>query len=125
MTAGPVLQENPDENLLVAVGDALPALAAALGPDAYAPIFAQQHAEALFKWLRGSQPDSVRAAGTGVAPAWNRAWPCAEFSGSKDATPMEDAYVLPSLHRRGHQSVLGRPDLICSFGGFRRTVMMS
>ena len=66
MTAGPSLQENPDENLLVAVGDALPALAAALGPDAYAPIFAQQHAEALFKWLRGSQPDSVRAAGTGT-----------------------------------------------------------
>ena len=46
-------------------GDALPALAAALGPDTYAPIFAQQHAEALFKWMRGSQPDSVRAAGMG------------------------------------------------------------
>lgn len=59
------MQENPDENLLVAVGDALPALAAALGPDTYAPIFAQQHAEALFKWMRGSQPDSVRAAGMG------------------------------------------------------------
>lgn len=61
-------QENPDENLLVAVGDALPALAAALGPDTYAPIFAQQHAEALFKWMRGSQPDSVRAAGMGQWP---------------------------------------------------------
>ncbi|CAL5224745.1 g7478 [Coccomyxa viridis] len=59
-------EENPDENLLVAVGDALPALAAALGPDTYAPIFAQQHAEALFKWMRGSQPDSVRAAGMGA-----------------------------------------------------------
>ena len=71
------MQENPDENLLVAVGDALPALAAAsrrsiawrfsaaLGPETYAPIFAQQHAEALFKWMRGSQPDSVRAAGMG------------------------------------------------------------
>ena len=62
------MQENPDENLLVAVGDALPALAAALGPDTYAPIFAQQHAEALFKWMRGSQPDSVRAAGMGEQP---------------------------------------------------------
>ena len=60
------MQENPDENLLVAVGDALPALAATLGPDAYAPIFASQHADALFKWMRGSQPDSVRAAGMGA-----------------------------------------------------------
>ena len=74
------MQENPDENLLVAVGDALPALAAALGPEAYAPIFAQQHAEALFKWLRGSQPDSVRAGGTGVCSAQSKVWSCARVS---------------------------------------------
>ncbi|BDA47413.1 Importin-4 [Coccomyxa sp. Obi] len=59
-------EENPDENLLVAVGDALPILARALGPDAYAPIFAQHHANALLKWTRSSQPDAVRAAGVGA-----------------------------------------------------------
>lgn len=63
-----MVQENPDENLLVAVGDALPILARALGPDAYAPIFAQHHASALLKWTRGSQPDAVRAAGVGEPP---------------------------------------------------------
>ena len=61
-------QENPDENLLVAVGDALPILARTLGPDAYAPIFAQHHASALLKWTRASQPDAVRAAGVGEPP---------------------------------------------------------
>ena len=59
-------ENNPDENLLVAVGDALPILAKAMGADAYAPVFAQQHADALFKWLRPSQPDSVRASATGA-----------------------------------------------------------
>jgi hypothetical protein len=68
-------QENPDENLLVAVGDALPILARALGPDAYAPIFAQQHADVLLKWTRASQPDAVRAAGVGEPPAWLARWP--------------------------------------------------
>lgn len=62
-------ESNPDENLLVAVGDALPILAQALGADAYAPVFAQQHADALFKWLRPSQPDSVRASATGAQGA--------------------------------------------------------
>lgn len=63
-----IVQENPDENLLVAVGDALPILARALGPDAYAPIFAQHYASALLKWTRASQPDAVRAAGVGEPP---------------------------------------------------------
>ncbi len=61
----PVQESNPDENLLAAVGDALPILAQLLGADAYAPVFAQQHADALFKWLRPGQPDSVRATATG------------------------------------------------------------
>ncbi|KAK9905642.1 hypothetical protein WJX75_003705 [Coccomyxa subellipsoidea] len=80
-------EENPDENLLVAVGDALPILARALGPDAYAPIFAQQHADVLLKWTRASQPDAVRAAGVGalaevarelgahMVPYTGRLWP--------------------------------------------------
>lgn len=62
------MQQNPDEELLVAVGDAFPILARALGPDAYAPIFAQQHLDALLKWTRASQPTNVRAAGTGALP---------------------------------------------------------
>jgi hypothetical protein len=59
------MQQNPDEELLVAVGDALQILARALGPDAYLPIFAQRHADALLKWTRASQPSGVRAAGVG------------------------------------------------------------
>ena len=47
------------------MGDALPILAQLLGPDAYAPVFQQQHADALLKWLRPGQPDSVRATATG------------------------------------------------------------
>ena len=60
-------ETNPDENLLGAGGDARPILAKAMGADAYAPVFAQQHADALFKWLRPSQPDSVRASATGAS----------------------------------------------------------
>ncbi len=66
------MQENPDENLLVAVGDALPILARALGPDSYAPIFAQYHADVLLKWTRSSQPDAIRAAGVGELPLFSR-----------------------------------------------------
>lgn len=62
------VQDNPDEELLVAVGDVFPILARALGPDAYAPIFAQHHMQALLKWTRASQPAGVRAAGTGAHP---------------------------------------------------------
>ena len=95
------VQENPDENLLVAVGDAVPALAAALGPDAYAPIFAQQHAEALFRWLRGSQPDSVRAAGTGVCLWQGQSLAMHEMPRQQCAAPGEHAYVfaIPSQER--------------------------
>ena len=55
-----------EELLVGAAADLLPALARALGADAYAPTFAATHADALLGRLRASQPPDVRAAAAGA-----------------------------------------------------------
>ena len=59
-------QEGDDESLVVAACEAMPILAQALGAEAYAPVFAAQHAEPLLRFLRASQPADVRSAAVGA-----------------------------------------------------------
>jgi hypothetical protein len=58
--------ESEDEELLEAAADVLPALAGAMGADAYAPVFAQLHVPALLRRMRGSEPAPIRAAALGA-----------------------------------------------------------
>ena len=59
-------QEGEDESLVVAACEAMPILAHAMGVEAYAPVFAAQHAESLLRFLRASQPLDVRSAAVGA-----------------------------------------------------------
>jgi hypothetical protein len=52
--------------LLGAAADILPALARALGPDAFAPVFDARHAALLATRMAADQPDEVRAAAVGA-----------------------------------------------------------
>uniref|UniRef100_A0A383W429 Importin N-terminal domain-containing protein n=1 Tax=Tetradesmus obliquus TaxID=3088 RepID=A0A383W429_TETOB len=56
-----------DEELLGAAADLLPALAASMGPDAYAAVFLSLHAEPLLARLRPQQPAALRAIAAGAA----------------------------------------------------------
>lgn len=56
-----------DEDLLAAAGDLLTALAASMGPDAYAPVFLSTHAEPLLARLKPQQPLGLRAIAAGAA----------------------------------------------------------
>lgn len=56
-----------DEDLLAAAADLLPALAASMGPDAYAPHFLAAHAEPLLNRLKPQQPLPLRAIAAGAA----------------------------------------------------------
>ena len=47
------------------MGDLLPVMAEAAGPDAYAPVFASVHLGPLLARLKPTQPDGVRAAVSG------------------------------------------------------------
>ncbi len=62
-------QEGDDEGLVAAACEAMPVLAQALGPAAYAPVFAGQHAEPLLRFLRPSQPADVRSVAVGARAA--------------------------------------------------------
>ena len=65
----PHAQEGDDEGLVAAACEAMPVLAQALGPAAYAPVFAGQHAEPLLRFLRPSQPADVRSVAVGARGA--------------------------------------------------------
>lgn len=52
--------------LLGAAADILPALARALGPEAFAPVFDARHAVPLAARMEATQPDEVRAAAVGA-----------------------------------------------------------
>ena len=52
---------SPEEELLAAAADALPALARALGPHAFAPVFAERHLQPLLQRMKA--PQVRRAAG--------------------------------------------------------------
>lgn len=56
-----------DEELLGAAADLLPALAASMGPDAYAAVFLSLHTEPLLARLRPQQPAALRAIAAGAA----------------------------------------------------------
>lgn len=53
---------------MVAACEAMPILAHAMGAEAYAAVFAAQHAESLLRFLRASQPLDVRSAAVGAGP---------------------------------------------------------
>lgn len=55
-----------DEDLLAAAADLLPALAASMGPDAYAPVFLSLHAEPLISRLKPQQAIALRAIAAGA-----------------------------------------------------------
>ncbi|KAK9828387.1 hypothetical protein WJX81_002836 [Elliptochloris bilobata] len=59
-------EEGDDESLVVAACEAMPILAQAMGAEAYAPVFAAQHAEPLLRFLRASQPTDVRSSAVGT-----------------------------------------------------------
>jgi hypothetical protein len=56
-----------DEDLLTAAADLLPALAASMGRDGYAPVFLAQHAEPLLSRLKPQVPAGLRAIAAGAA----------------------------------------------------------
>lgn len=55
-----------EEELLAAAVDCLPALAVGLGPETYAPIFAEHHAAPLLGRLKQQQAEGVRALASGA-----------------------------------------------------------
>lgn len=54
------------EELLIAVADLLPAMAAAAGPGLYAPVFGSLHLPAMLERLKPQQPDDVRSVVVGA-----------------------------------------------------------
>jgi len=59
-------EASPEEGLLAAVGDFLPALARSMGAAAFAPLFTEHLAPPLLAHARATQPDPVRAAALGT-----------------------------------------------------------
>jgi len=58
-------ESDAEEELLTAVCEVMPALASALGPAAYSPMWAQ-HFEALARHFRGGRPEALRAVAVGA-----------------------------------------------------------